>query len=110
MRESFKRLPGDTSTYVLGDGEGAVRLARSAPFIAVDIETGSASTANRWRVSAVAIADEQQAFVLDPSDPGESLRRTYAQRSLTSASATVNIRGWICGDITPHAPSGSVLL
>jgi DNA polymerase III epsilon subunit-like protein len=72
MRESFKRLPGDTSTYALGDGQGAVRLARSAPFIAVDIETGSASTVNRWKVSAVAIADEQQAFVLDPSDPGDA--------------------------------------
>ena len=68
MRESFKRLSGDTSTYVLGDGEGAVRLARSAPFIAVDIETGSASTVNRWKVVAVAVADQQTAFVLDPSD------------------------------------------
>lgn len=69
MRESFKRLPGDTSTYALGDGEGAVRLARTAPFIAVDIETGSASSANRWKVVAVAVADQQTAFVLDPSDP-----------------------------------------
>lgn len=68
MRESFKRLPGDTSTYSLGDGEGAVRLARTAPFIAVDIETGSASTMNRWKIVAVAVADEQRAFVLDPSD------------------------------------------
>lgn len=72
MRESFKRLPGDTSTYALGDGQGAVRLARSAPFVAVDIETGSASTVNRWRVSAVAIADESTAFVLDPSDPQDA--------------------------------------
>lgn len=72
MRETFKRLPGDTSTYTLGDGEEAIRLARSAPFIAVDIETGSASSLNRWRVVAVAVADQQTAFVLDPSDPRDA--------------------------------------
>ena len=69
MRESFKRLPGDTSTYSLGDGEGAVRLARTAPVLAVDIETGSATSSGRWEVKAVAVADEQRAFVLDPRDP-----------------------------------------
>lgn len=69
MRESFKRLPGDTSTYSLGDAEGAVRLARTAPVLAVDIETGSATSVGRWEVKAVAVADEQRAFVLDPRDP-----------------------------------------
>lgn len=72
MTESFKRLPGDTSTYALGDREGAVRLARTAPVIAVDIETGSAASAGRWDVKVVALADQQQAFVLDPSDPRDA--------------------------------------
>lgn len=68
MQETFKRLPGDSARYAFGDPEGAVRLTRTAPFVAADIETGSASSDNRWRVTALSIGDTHTAFVLDPSD------------------------------------------
>ena len=72
MPETFKRLPGDTARYTFGDADGAVRLARTAPFVAADIETGSARSDNRWTVKAFSIGDTHTAFVLDPSDPTQA--------------------------------------
>jgi DNA polymerase-1 len=71
---TFNRLPGDAATYTLGDGEGAVMLAKTSPYIAVDIETGSATSERRWNVKAVAIGTAGRAFVLDPDRDRQAIR------------------------------------
>lgn len=78
MTETFKRLPGDTARYAFGDADGAVRLARSAPFVAADIETGSARSENRWTVTAFSIGDTHTAFVLDPVADAAAIRECMA--------------------------------
>jgi DNA polymerase I len=70
----FGRLPGDFATYSLNDADGAVRLAKTAPVVAMDIETGSAATVNRWTIKAFSISDTSQAHVLDPELHADAIR------------------------------------
>ena len=63
---SLSRLPGDHKSYVVNDGEVAVSIARVEPSLAVDIETGSATTDRRWNISAVTVGSESVAVVMDP--------------------------------------------
>ncbi len=71
---TFARLPGDHATYALNDADAAVRLARAAPVVAMDIETGSKDNANRWTIKAFSIGDTSQAHVLDPRIHSDAIR------------------------------------
>jgi DNA polymerase I len=62
---TLAQLPGDYATATVGDGEGAVRLARTATRLACDIETAGLYD-EMWDVRAVTVADTQRAYVLDP--------------------------------------------
>jgi DNA polymerase I len=74
MRITFERLPGDRAAYSFRDGAGAMQLARISPFIAVDIETGSADSHRRWNITAVSIGTADRAHVLDPIDDRDAIR------------------------------------
>lgn len=65
---TFARMPGDHATYAFGAAEEAVRLARTAGTIAVDIETAGLG-ADQWAVKAVALGTTSRAIVLDPDNP-----------------------------------------
>lgn len=65
--ETFDHFPGDHASYSWDDPDGAVRLARSVPYVGADIETGSARSAGRWNVKAFSVADTTRAYVLDPA-------------------------------------------
>jgi DNA polymerase-1 len=79
---TFDRLPGDHASYVLDDPEGAVRLARTARFVGIDTETGSARTAGRWELSAFTVASETTAYVLDPARHREAIKDVLAYARL----------------------------
>lgn len=81
MHRTLDRLPGDHATYVLGDGDHAVHLARTAPAIAVDIETAGLG-ADQWTVKAIVIGTTTSAVVLDPTDPAQ---RRAAWEAMASA-------------------------
>ena len=75
---AFARLPGDTATWSFNDPDTAIAIARSSPFIAVDIETGSARTGKRWTIKAFAVSDTQRAVVLDPEKYPDVIRKVLA--------------------------------
>jgi DNA polymerase-1 len=70
----FGRLPGDFATYSLNDPDGAVMLCRTAPTVAMDVETGSAATEARWNISAFSVSDTSTAHVLDPAVHADAIR------------------------------------
>lgn len=72
--ETFDKIPNDTARYAVGHGREAVALAACSTAIAVDIETGPIGTSRRWDITAVAIATEQEAHVLDPVKDQEAIR------------------------------------
>ena len=72
--ETFDKIPNDTACYARGQGQEAVALAASSTAIAVDIETGPIGTSRRWEITAVAIATEQEAHVLDPVKDQAAIR------------------------------------
>lgn len=74
MRKHFGRLPADFATYALNDADAAVRLASTAPRVAMDIETGSARSVRRWDVKAFSISDTARSYVLDPAFHGDAIR------------------------------------
>lgn len=78
MLHTFDRLPGDHAVYITDDPWGAIQLAKSAPFVGVDTETGSARTAGRWELSAFTLADGQRAYVLDPARHREAIKDVLA--------------------------------
>src|SRR5262245_58499073 len=64
---------GDFAAYALGDGDGAVRLARAAGVVAVDIETAGLGK-RMWDLKAVSIGTANFAHVLDPLDHAQAIR------------------------------------
>jgi DNA polymerase-1 len=70
--ETFDRIPGDTSTYALGDCERVVRMAREVGTVAVDIETKGLGR-KRFQLTSIAIGTADEAHVLDPDDPNQVL-------------------------------------
>lgn len=78
---TFHRLPGDLASYASFDGDFAVRLAKTAGTIAVDIETAGLG-ADAWTIKAVAIGTSNKAVVLDPDD---SMQRVAVRQALAEA-------------------------
>jgi len=72
-RMTLAQLPGDHADAVIGDGEGAVRLALEVGRVAVDIETAGLYD-EMWDIRAVTIASTQRAYVLDPHINRDAIR------------------------------------
>ena len=62
---SFDKIDGDQSMYTVGDGDAAVRLVRSTPSVAVDIETAGLGI-DAHNIKAVVISSTDHAHILDP--------------------------------------------
>ena len=73
LRGTFAIHAGDHAGYVFRDGAAAVRLARSAGVIAVDIETAGLGV-DAWTIKAVSIGTANMAHVLDPALDRDAIR------------------------------------
>ena len=80
-RRTFALLAGDHAAYHLRDGEGAVRLARSAGTVAVDIETHGLG-AEQWELTGVSIGTANCVHVLDAVDNADAIRDALAAASV----------------------------
>src|SRR5436190_8709746 len=72
-RRTFALRPGDHASYALRDGDGAVRLARAAGTVAVDIETQGLG-ADQWKLTSVTVGSVDHAVVLDPIVNADAIR------------------------------------
>ena len=59
------RTGSETVRYTVGHGEAAVRLARRAGSVAIDIETAGLGV-DAWDIHSVQVATTDEAFVLHP--------------------------------------------
>jgi len=90
-RRSFALIADDHAAYVVADGAGAVAMAHKAGTVAVDTETQGLDR-DRWALTAVIIATDDLAYVLDPVTNADAIRGALkAATELAFFNATFDV-------------------